>query len=322
MHTLGILSTLIILFVSTFSTFAQDAPAPADFMKMYTNGDFVSAKTVLNELTETKEGKKNATYWNYLGLCQYQLNEPKSAIRSFKKAVKLEPQNAVVRLNYVFVLRALGEDNALKEAEALQRLTPDSADANYIVGHVNLDRREYEKALKHSNRALEIDPKHAPAMMVKASSLFLKQMSAPVSSPSEAQLEETLEICRDYARIVPPADYNLTMAAVCYHANNYKERNAFKERDRVSEFKVLSKPRAPFTDAARSKGRAGKVILLAGFDKSGKVIHPLVLRSLGLGLDESSIRAALSIKFTPELVDGEAVSTSRKIEYMFTFHDR
>lgn len=322
MHTLGIFSTLIILFVSTSSTFAQVAPANADFVQMYTNGDFASAKTVLKELTETKEGKRNANYWNYLGLCQYRLNEPKSAKRSFKKAVKLEPQNAVIRLNYVFVLRALGEDNALKEAEALLRIMPDGADSNYIVGHVNLDRREYEKAIKHSNRALEIDPKHAPAMMVKASSLFLKQMSAPVSSPSEAQLAETLEICRDYARIVSPKDYHRTMAAVCYHANNYKERNASKERDQVSEFKVLSKPLARFTDAARSKGKTGKVILLAGFDKSGKVIHPLVLRSLGLGLDESSIQAALSIKFTPELVDGDAVSTSRKIEYTFTFHDR
>ncbi len=81
--------------------------------------------------------------------------------------------------------------------------------------------------------------------------------------------------------------------------------------------KILTKPRAIYTDLARQNVVQGKVILRVTFLASGAIGGISVVSGLPSGLTEQAIAAARSIKFEPAKVNGVAVSITKTIEYSF-----
>ena len=73
-----------------------------------------------------------------------------------------------------------------------------------------------------------------------------------------------------------------------------------------------------YSDEARKAHFSGQVVVYIEVDASGKVIHPRVVRSVGLGLDEKAIESALKWTFHPGTLNGKPVTTRAAI-YM-TFH--
>ena len=81
--------------------------------------------------------------------------------------------------------------------------------------------------------------------------------------------------------------------------------------------KILSKPRANYTDTARIDMIQGKVVLKVTFLASGAVGQITVVSGLRGGLTEQAIAAARAIRFEPAKVNGQAVSVTKTIEYNF-----
>ena len=93
------------------------------------------------------------------------------------------------------------------------------------------------------------------------------------------------------------------------------------DRPKVSTpIRIIAKPKALFTDAARTNQTQGtvrlKVVLLA----SGAVGSITPLNRLPDGLTEQAIAAARQIRFEPAKINGQAVSKTMTVEYNFSLY--
>lgn len=84
--------------------------------------------------------------------------------------------------------------------------------------------------------------------------------------------------------------------------------------------KIVSKPRAQYTDAARQQGLQGKVVLKVTFQADGRIGAISPVSGLGGGLTERAIAAARGISFEPAMKNGTPYSVTKTIEYTFTIY--
>lgn len=87
-----------------------------------------------------------------------------------------------------------------------------------------------------------------------------------------------------------------------------------------SPFKILAKPRATYTDAARTNNVQGSVLVKVTLLASGAVGSVSVVRGLPHGLSERAIAAAKLIRFEPKKVNGVPVSVTQTFEYTFSIY--
>ena len=88
----------------------------------------------------------------------------------------------------------------------------------------------------------------------------------------------------------------------------------------TSPLKVLSKPRAQYTDTARTNNVQGVVRLKITLMANGSVGNITPLNSLPYGLTEQAIAAARQIRFEPRKVNGVPQSSIVTFEYSFTIY--
>jgi TonB family protein len=88
----------------------------------------------------------------------------------------------------------------------------------------------------------------------------------------------------------------------------------------TTPYRIISKPRPGYTDAARANQVTGTVALKVTLLASGQVGSIVPVRRLPDGLTEQAIAAARQIKFEPKKVNGVAQSISVTIEYSFTIY--
>lgn len=86
------------------------------------------------------------------------------------------------------------------------------------------------------------------------------------------------------------------------------------------DVKIISKPRANYTDAARQNNIQGNVTLRITFLASGQIGGISPVSGLPYGLTEQAIAAARSIRFEPAMRNGVAVSKQKTIQYGFTIY--
>jgi hypothetical protein len=84
--------------------------------------------------------------------------------------------------------------------------------------------------------------------------------------------------------------------------------------------KILSKPKALYTDAARIYEISGEVYLLVTFTASKNISTIKPLRKLPFGLTEQAIIAAQGINFEPPLRDGTPYTVTKPVIYTFTIY--
>jgi TonB family protein len=88
----------------------------------------------------------------------------------------------------------------------------------------------------------------------------------------------------------------------------------------VTPVKMLAKPRAKYTDTARTNNVQGVIRLAVLLGADGHVGAVLLLSRLGYGLDEEAVMAARQIKFEPRTRDGKPIPTVVTMEYSFTIY--
>ncbi|GEM_PF-4493875 len=96
----------------------------------------------------------------------------------------------------------------------------------------------------------------------------------------------------------------------------------------LSQYQVTSLPRPlgyppkpKYPAAARNAQIEGTVIIMAAFDRNGRLILYKVMKSLGYGCNEAAIQALKATQFAPALKDGKPVPARMNIRYEFTFED-
>ena len=85
----------------------------------------------------------------------------------------------------------------------------------------------------------------------------------------------------------------------------------------TSAVKVLSKPRANYTDYARFYQIQGRVVLRVTFAANGAIGSITPIARLPFGLTEEAITAARAMKFEPAMREGVPVSVTKPVEYNF-----
>lgn len=84
--------------------------------------------------------------------------------------------------------------------------------------------------------------------------------------------------------------------------------------------KIISKPRANYTDAARTNNIQGVVRVRVTFLANGTIGGITPVGGLGYGLTEQAISAARSIRFEPAKKGGVPYSVTKVVEYTFTLY--
>ena len=72
-----------------------------------------------------------------------------------------------------------------------------------------------------------------------------------------------------------------------------------------------------FSDEARKAHFQGEVVVAIVVDANGRVVQPRIVKSLGLGLDEKALEAALKWTFHPGTLNGKPVPTRATISMVF-----
>jgi len=84
--------------------------------------------------------------------------------------------------------------------------------------------------------------------------------------------------------------------------------------------KIVSKPKALYTDTARQGQIQGTVRLRVTFLASGQIGSIAAISGLGGGLTEQAIAAARQLRFEPAKVNGIAKNVTKQVEYNFTLY--
>lgn len=88
----------------------------------------------------------------------------------------------------------------------------------------------------------------------------------------------------------------------------------------TSPFRIISKPKATYTDAARVNQVQGTVTLRVTLNANGSVGAITPVSGLGYGLTEQAIAAARRIQFEPQKENGVAKTVVKTIQYSFTIY--
>ncbi len=95
-------------------------------------------------------------------------------------------------------------------------------------------------------------------------------------------------------------------------------KSASKSSSPTQELKMILKPYARYTDAARSAKIEGSVTLKVTFLESGNIGHISVVKGLPHGLTEEAISAAKRIQFEPARLNGKPVTVTKQIDFPFS----
>ena len=101
---------------------------------------------------------------------------------------------------------------------------------------------------------------------------------------------------------------------------NDEGKPAKNSQSETTPLKVLSKPKAIYTDEARQNQTQGIVTLRVTFVANGTIGSISPVSGLPNGLTEQSIGAAREIKFVPQIKNGQPQTVTRIVQYSFTLY--
>lgn len=329
------LVVITVLFSVTSTTAQQDIRAEA--VKTFQTGNYSKAVDLFKKTV--KKDDKDAEAWYLLATSYFKLEKNKDALKACQKAVDLEPKNETYHSGLATLLMILRDNRAYKIASETLEINPNRADAHYVLGVLSYRDENYASAYDRAKRAIQIDPNFAAPYRLKSQALVASflALGGKVLPPAtrgdlmpEAvkDLEKYLELDKNVA-----ARKRLTeeLEVLRYFANYYglPENRVVKDVTTTETpdpskipLKILSKPKAAYTDSARKRNVNGTVRLLVAFDASGKIGPILVAKALDEDLDGQAIRAARSMTFKPATKNGVPYSTIRTVEYSFQIYVR
>jgi TonB family protein len=105
-----------------------------------------------------------------------------------------------------------------------------------------------------------------------------------------------------------------------FHGRDEPEKTSKSLPSEIKGLKIISKPRAVYTEQAKTDQIQGKVLLKVTFTANGQIGAISTISGLPDGLTEASIAAARNIKFEPATQNGKPITVTKPIEYSFTIY--
>lgn len=327
--------SLIIALIVAFANFTFAQTERDRGIDLYKQGKNKEALAVLERVSKQKESGADAAVWNYLGLAYLDDGEIKKGRKALEKAAKISPQDSNVRTNLAYAHLLGGKlNNAQEEINKAINLNPQNFAAYYIRGTVFLHQRKFQDALADTDKTITINPNYSLAYALKSDVLigqFGNRVAGGSTAKSEAEflkqsveaLENCLKNCQnDSNRKI--LQEKLETVRVFYDYFSRETTDTISQTLTVdpntTPLKILSKPRASYTDKARQAGISGTITLAVLFAADGRISQIIVLEGLGYGLDKEAVEAARQIKFTPLIKDGKPVSVVKQVQYSFTIY--
>lgn len=324
---------LLFIHVSCVWVTAQQKEHPA--LTLCKAGKHKEARGALEIAVRTPEYKNDGKMWNCLGVALYENDEDKNARKAFETANRLEPSNAVFRVNLAHVLLMNRKiDPAQSQLKKALEIDPKNPEALYLQSLSDSWEGKFDRAIETSDKLIGFHPADSRGYIMKADLLVSliglssdskdgtldeaealgkavdvllegkAKVSDAIGSKAIADELENKTIFRDYFRRERPAAITATNTA----------------EPGITKLKVVSKQPARYTDRARRANVQGTIRIAILFGSNGRILQTLLLKRLGYGLDEQALSAARNIRFEPQLKDGKPVSVVRLVEYSFAIY--
>lgn len=316
------------LFLPVSFTFSQQGDREKG-IELFKQGSYKEAVTALQKAV--KSTPSDAAARTFLGLAQLKLGKTKDAEKSFVKSLEINPNQTDARkaLAYTYLLRG-NPTQVIKQIAVLKAANALDAEAYYIFGWANLRLGNGDAALESADQAVRLNPKMANAYLLKAHAIMNRrsgereyaEIAARYGSAAD-NIGKFIMLAADSAEKTFYRGQQETLRAfAAYYTEREKNKNNTPaDTDvNITPLKILTKPRASYTDQARQAGVMGTIRLLVAFAADGQVKEVLVLSGLGYGLDAEAVRAARNIKFESEKRDGKPVMSVKTVEYSFMIY--
>jgi TonB family protein len=333
--TIAVLSTLTLLCTISVAQVKEHAG-----IALYRQGNYTEAIKVLNDAVKKKEGKTDANLWNALGLSQTAMGKFKEAKKSYQKALDFDKSDSIIWTNLAYVQLRLHDLNGAQSAtnKAVQ-LDPKNVHAYFIRGLASLWEKDLKDAQKNVDQIMLIDRKFAQGYVLGAW-VQVGLLGDKVDGIHKiGSIRDHISYLKNAVDILQQGAVN---CADCVDKGVIeKELESleifYKQYSKepptppfpagppppepgVTSYRILSKPRASYTDAARQANISGKVRLVVLLGANGRIEYVFILNRIGHGLDEAAVAAAKAIKFVPKMKDGKPVTAAVTIEYGFSIY--
>jgi tetratricopeptide (TPR) repeat protein len=324
-----------ILFLISFSVSTATAQQPEHpGIQLYKQGKYADAVNTLSLAVKDKNWKTNAELWNFLGLAYVNTNDYKKARKALEKATSLKPDNSIYHTNLSYVHLFLRRtDRATAEATKAISLDPENVGAYHVRSQASLREGQLDGAQKDADQMLLLDATDSRGFLL-SSQIIMARLQQKLSGEKEPSLRGNIafltgardmlrhgvELAKDDSNKTFLKDQLESIEAFCEAFSKEPRKPGDQPEPGVTPLKMLAKPRAPYTDLARSNNVQGviRAVVLLGADR--RVHHVLLLTRLGYGLDEEVVKAAGAIKFEPRTRDGKPIPTVVTMEYSFSIY--
>jgi TonB family protein len=321
--------TIVILSLAIFSQQPQQTEHPG--IELYLAGKYPDAIQVLNAAVKQPEWKSNARIWNFLGLAYIAERNFKSARKAAQTATMLEPGNSIYRTNLSYVrLMTRDLDEARSDAAKAIELDPKNASAHYIRGSASMWQDDLDDAKGDAEAMISIDGSDPRGYVLKSEVIIAKLGRVMLGKPA-GEIGSSLDLLKEAKdalamgidrsadapnRKMLDEESAMVNAFYRYFAKG-ADKPATPPNQTVTPLKILSKPKASYTDKALNSNVQGSVRVAVLLGSDGRVQYVMFLKRLGAGLDEEVLRAARQIRFEPKKINGQPVSTVITFEYSF-----
>ncbi len=323
------MKTIALILLLTFPIFGQSSDLDRA-IELYRAGNTASAIVILERLGKG-DLKDDPRVWNYLGLAYSKLDDQVLAEKHLAKAAKLAPTNATIVTNYGYVI--LLQNKTGKAIDVLSKaikLDPKNSAASVLRASAFYREWKFEDALRDSETAISLEPGFATAYSLKANilvGLFGSKVKGDAPSDSEidllrgavAVLEKCIATCTNDSEVDRQKNQigGFRKFLEYFNAGERLEPESAATDTNSTPVRITRVQRPEYTNAARLNNVSGKVRILALFDSDGVVRLGIIVKSLGYGLDEEALRAALQTKFVPATRNGQPVAVVKFLEFGF-----
>ena len=203
------LATLLLLFVGCGKEAGDREYQKAQ--KALQQNDLIQARSLLEKsLRETVSIESKIQRSNQLGLILWQLNEPKTATKHFRKALELGGSSVTLLINQAVSLLDAGQlEEGNLVLQNLQNQHPEDPTIHALLGLYYLQKGELKEALQHIKNAQNKNLNH-PSLFTANALIRLQNGEDPATI--RTQLDQRTKLDPAYA----PLYFNLAMISKNY----------------------------------------------------------------------------------------------------------
>jgi len=168
----SIIAVGTIIFMTVTNSFAQSTSTADAFSKSYqfeTKSDFKGAIEAIKPVYDKSSYEMNLR----MGWLNYKAGSYKESQNYYQLAIDLKPNAIEAKFGYVYPAYALGNMNeVVAQYNKILLIDPQNTTANYRMGMISYDKKDYQVAYKYFNKVVNLYPFSYDALIMFAWSSY------------------------------------------------------------------------------------------------------------------------------------------------------